>query len=285
MVRGGSALIAHTLPFLLRDPSDLTMAEQGLKSLENSPDCCVVLYNQGYLSNSELLDFLGRFKLKFYVLGSGQNVGIPIARQECMKFIWSNLPEYQYISEIHVDMIFPPQWHQSLVQYLETQDEPMISPGIITQFGEIHPVGKNVRCLIIPDSPEEIIKLCQGLTQVRTHEGFVHPVVHKTAILKEIGGYDTRFLQGKQGYEDDSLLLGYRYYMGTRSSWKPKCYLGSFVYHATLAQRTTVCNTPQEFMINQQALFRQYGVYGLLQLAEIHGSEHFLQLAQTHLKP
>lgn len=76
-------------------------------------------------------------------------------------------------------------------------------------------------------------------------------------------------------------MLGFRYYMGTRTDWKPKCCLASYVYHATMAQRMTLVNTPETFMVNLNGLFKQYGAYGFLQLAEIHGSGEFRSLAQS----
>lgn len=272
-------MIVHTLPFLLRDQNDLTMADNCFASLQKTEDTCVILFNQGYMNNTELSAYLSNYRIKFVVLGSGQNVGIPAARQQCMEYIWENIPECRFISEIHVDMIFPASWHLPLVKYLETNDEPMVCPGIITQFGAICPPSQVVQSPEMPAVPEAIIALCEKLKDDKVCEGFVHPVVHKSDVLKRIGGYDTRLLKGQQGYEDDSILLGYRYYMGTRTDWKPKICMASYVYHATLAQRMSVCNSSEEFMVNFNGLCKQYGVYGLLQLAEIHGNNHFLTLA------
>lgn len=271
-------MIVHTLPFLLRDQHDLDMAEACFGSLQNTGNICVVLFNQGYMNNTELKKYLKKYRISFHVLGSGQNEGIPAARKACMDYIWANMPEARYISEIHVDMIFPENWHKPLIKYLETIDEPMVCPGIFTQFGEIHPLAKNVKSLEVPVGLEKIIDLCDELREDREIEGFVHPVVHRAEALKCIGGYDTRFLSGKQGFEDDSILLGYRYYMGTRIDWKPKSCLASYVYHASLAQRTTLQNTAEEFNINLNGLFRQYGAYGFMQLARIHGNNDFMQL-------
>lgn len=278
-------MIVHTLPFLLRDRNDLGMADKCFKSLQSTPDSHVVLFNQGYMSNNELADYLAKFNLKFSILGGARNEGIPAARQSCLNYIWENIPECRFISEIHVDMIFPADWHIPLVEYLESHDEPMVCPGIVTQFGEIHPWKKNIKSLEIPADPEEIIDLCRSLREEKICEGFIHPVVHKTGALKRVGGYDTRLLKGKQGYEDDSILLGYRYYMGTRTNWKPKSYLASYVYHASLAQRTTLHNAAEEFAVNLNGLFKQYGVYGFLQLAEIHGNTDFLNLAKSVFDP
>lgn len=277
-VRGASHMIAHTIPFLLRNQGDLEMADRCFSSLQNTKDSIVVLFNQGYMTNEELVDFLVQYKIEFHILGKGVNVGIPAARAACMEYIWSKMPECDFISEIHVDMIFPTNWCKPLIKFLDRSEEPMVCPGIVTQFGEVHPLAKNIQSVQVPDSTSAIIELCDRLKEDKICQGFVHPVVHKSQVLKEIGGYDTGFLTGKQGYEDDSLLLGYSYYLGTKRAWKPKCYLESYVYHASLAQRATLENIHAEFAANKEGLFRQYGAYGFKQLARIHNNAEFLRL-------
>jgi hypothetical protein len=278
-------VIIHTLPFLLRDSNDLKLADDCFQSLQNTDAICIViLFNQGYMNNIELKKYLENYRIDFHILGDGSNEGIPRARQKCMEYIWQNYPHCRFISEIHLDMIFPKDWHRPLTEYLSKHDEPMICPGIITQFGEIHPLKKNVKSLEIPSGYQAIIQLCEKLEEDKVVEGFVHPVVHRVDSLKKIGGYDVRVLKGKQGYEDDSILLGYRYFMGIRTNWKPKSYLASYVFHATLAQRTTLCSVSEEFMINLNGLFKQYGAYGFLQLAEIHNNEEFLRIANSVLE-
>ncbi|OPA73070.1 hypothetical protein BVG16_30870 [Paenibacillus selenitireducens] len=263
--------IVHTMPLLIRGEfsyeDDLRMAKTCFESLRASEDCLVVLYNQGCLCNDDLRGILTSYGLSAVILGHGENIGIARARQTCFEYIWEHCGDVEYISEIHVDMVFPPNWHVPLVDYLASSDEPMISPGIVTMYGELQPISEEIA---IPDNAAALIALLGDLNREEIREGFVHPVVHKASILREIGGYDTRFLRGKQGYEDDSLLLGYLYYMGTRSNWRPKCYLKSWVYHATMAQRMSLPDKHLEFALNEEGLIRQYGAYGLKRLSIIH---------------
>ncbi|WP_152393326.1 hypothetical protein [Paenibacillus guangzhouensis] len=263
--------IVHTLPLLIRGEfsydDDLRMAKTCFESLRMSDDCLVVVYNQGCFSNEDLREILTSYDLQAVILGHGENVGIAQGRQTCFEYIWEHHGDVEYISEIHLDMVFPPQWHVPLVDYLVSTDEPMISPGIVTIYGVLQPFNDEIA---IPDNTEALIAMLSDLNREETREGFVHPVVHKASVLREIGGYDTRFLKGKQGYEDDSLLLGYLYYMGTRTNWKPKCYLKSWVYHATMAQRMALPDKHLEFALNKEGLIRQYGAYGLKRLSTIH---------------
>lgn len=263
--------IIHTLPLLIRDgiwrESDIDMLAACLDSLNTSDQCLVVIYNQGCLTNKELNGLLDSHGISAILLGQGDNIGIAQARQTCFEYIWNHYSDIDFISEIHVDMLFTSNWYEPLLEYLYHSNEPMISPGILTAYGELQPIGLQVK---VPVSNEERLSLLRSLSRHEVHEGFVHPVVHKTAILREIGGYDTRFLHGKQGYEDDSLLLGYFYYMGTKNHWRPKCCLQSWVYHATLAQRMSLLDKNTHFILNEEGLFRQYGTYGLQRLSEIH---------------
>jgi heterodisulfide reductase subunit B len=104
-------------------------------------------------------------------------------------------------------------------------------------------------------------------------------------VLKAVGGYDTRFLKGTQGYEDDSLLVGIRYYLGTKTNWKPKCFTGVRVYHATLVQRVTMPDINEAFRSNLRGLVYQYGVKGLMELTAIYPeNKHFRQVADDLLK-
>ncbi|MBC7076546.1 MAG: hypothetical protein H5T98_10900 [Syntrophomonadaceae bacterium] len=280
--------VAHTLPFLIRNDNDLIMADLCFRSLANSdPGAFLVLYNQGCLSNENLRIFLNKYNLDAHILGDGHNAGIARGRMACFKYIWDQSPNKDYISEIHVDMIFPKGWVQALVEFLVHNDEPMICSGILTSQGELHPEQKGKRA--IQDIPvsnlEQLEILLNSLTSNKVLEGFVHPVIHRAQILKKVGGYDTRFLKGKQGYEDDSLLLGYRYYMGTRYNWKPKCYTMVRVYHATLAQRSTMSDIEKEFINNLQGLIHQYGFKGLMELNEIYKDNlHFTSIARQLLK-
>ena len=138
----------------------------------------------------------------------------------------------------------------------------------------------------IPLGNEELMNdLLNQLTFDKVVEGFVHPVLHRSEVLKAVGGYDTRFLQGKQGYEDDSLLIGYRYYLGTKINWKPKCLLKTRVYHATLAQRISLIDKNQDFQKNLRGLIYQYGVKGLMELSSIYeDNNHFKEIADQLLR-
>jgi hypothetical protein len=178
-------------------------------------------------------------------------------------------------------MIFTSDWADIIIDYLEKHDEPMLSPGIITRFGELHPENRGIKSIEIPQRYDEILALLSNNIKNEVCEGFVHPVIHKAEILKTIGGYDMRFLKGKQGYEDDSILLGYRYYMGTRSNWRPKALLSTRVFHDTLAQRMKMENIYQETNKNLDGLVEQYGVYGLLQLSSIHNNKEFKRIAES----
>ncbi|YCA41909.1 hypothetical protein M1E11_13880 [Bacillus sp. JZ8] len=274
--------IIHTMPLLLFDTEcNFNMMKECFESLGKSSENTVVLYNQGYMENEVLRNKLINYGISPIILGEGQNIGIAQARQLCFSYIWEHYPDVHYISEIHLDMIFPKEWYTPLIEYLNDSDEPIISPGIMTSYGELQPIGRWVSFpLTIPD----LLSFLEELPEERIVEGFVHPVIHKAHVLKEIGGYDTRFFKGKQGYEDDSILLGYLYYMGTRTKWRPKCYLKSWVYHATMAQRMMLPDTHIEFVENEKGLFSQYGGYGLKHLAAIHHNPAFIELLEHFLK-
>ncbi|TVX93122.1 glycosyltransferase family 2 protein [Paenibacillus agilis] len=275
--------IIHTLPLLIRsspyDQLDRSMLKQCLQSLSFSEQPVVVIYNQGSMSNDELAQLCQSIGLPFHLLGSENNIGIAQARQKCFEFIWENYPHTDFISEIHVDMIFPPNWYQPLIDYLKESEEPLISPGILTAEGALQPLGTHTE---VPTSYDQVCSLLSSCSQTGVMNAFVHPVIHRASILRVIGGYDTRFLRGKQGYEDDSLLLGYLYYMGLRSNWRPKCCLASWVYHATLAQRMSLPNKHLHFAQNEQGLIEQYGANGLQHLQRIYpDSTIFQQLLDT----
>ncbi|MCM3496404.1 class I SAM-dependent methyltransferase [Paenibacillus lactis] len=271
--------LIHTLPFFVRTDSreeDLEMAELALRSLRISVDEGIVVYNQGCLSNEELRRWMQRLGHAPVILGDGSNAGIVRARQSCFEFIWQEYPDVGYISEIHIDMLFPPGWCEPLIRYLVRTGEPMVSPGIVTSSGELQPLRTFIQ---LPETSGKLIETLQQISRGDVMEGFVHPVVHHAATLREIGGYDPRFLPGKQGYEDDSLLLGMLYYMGTRTGWRPKCCLESWVYHATMAQRMSLSGRETDFSKNEEGLVHQYGAYGWKHLADIHGgSEEFRRL-------
>lgn len=281
-----SMQIIHTMPLMIRSGSsynnDLSMTISCLQSLTTSEDNRVVIYNQGCLTNGELNTILAARGILSTILGHGTNVGIAQARQSCFEYIWDQYKEVQYISEIHVDMLFPSNWYEPLIEYLIKTDEPIVSPGILTSNGEMQPLGQHIQ---IPSESSELISLLESLASDKIIEGFVHPVIHQSQILKEIGGYDTQFLRGQQGYEDDSLLLGYSYYMGTRLNWRPKCCLNSWVYHATMAQRMSLPDKEIEFTLNEAGLFHQYGAYGLKRLAKIHQNSSLFEQLFEKFKP
>lgn len=275
--------IIYTLPFFIRkEPNfyeyDLKLADDCFSSLQQSDDVTIVIYNQGCFTKDRLLNFLSSYRIKPIIIGEGENVGIAKARQLCFEYIWEHYDEVPFICEIHLDMIFPPNWHKPLIGYLKNSDEPMISPGILTSSKEVHLVNIEGTKVKIPQNNTDLISLLTQLEKDEVNERFVHPVIHKSHILKEVGGYDYRFFKGKQGFEDDSLLLGYLYYMGTRTNWKPKCYLKSWVYHATMVQRMTLNEKYEDFQINLNGLFHQYGGYGFKHLSKIYNNNANFQI-------
>lgn len=257
-----SALI-HTMPFLIRQESDRRMADACLESLAHSDggEYPVVVYNQGQMTNGEVQSFFQSKGLRAVILGDGENIGIPGARQACFEFIWQHHPDTLLISELHVDMVFPGEWVGILSRFLDHCDEPMIAPGILTGSGELHPEARGLRIIPPPIDLDSLTRVLEHMVEDRVVTGFVHPVVHRADILQAVKGYDTRFLRGKQGFEDDSLLLGYRYYMGRRANWRPKAYLGTRVFHATLAQRLSLERVPEEMRKNLRGLVQS--VWGL----------------------
>ena len=125
----------------------------------------------------------------------------------------------QNISAIALDMIFPPHWEDTLIRYLESNDEPIISCGIVNKNGEMPFLDKEV---ILPKLSSDYVDFISQLRIDRIVPGFTNPCIHVRDILKETGGYQTDFLKGRQCFEDDSMLLGYYYYYGTKHGWYPK---------------------------------------------------------------
>ncbi|WP_212031170.1 hypothetical protein [Cytobacillus depressus] len=279
--------IVHTLLFMLREKfyeEDLIMAGKCFETLSRSDENTVVIYNKGSLDNATLKEFLNPFNIKYHILGDGRNIGIPQARQKCFEYVWGKYPETPYISEIHLDMLFPTNWYSELIQYLENNDEPLISPGIITATGDVFPKGNGNYDL--PKEVNEVLGLLERISEDKVIQGFVHPVIHRVSTLKSVGGYDVNFLTGMQAYEDDSLLLGYLYFMGTRTNWYPKVCFKSFVYHAYMGQRITLENIQDEHRKNLEGLFHQYGAKGLKQLSNLHildARDHFKELYELNI--
>jgi len=278
------------LPFFINKSaslfeSDMKMAYDCLKSLAYSQDLKLVIYNQGGLTNQELTEYMQSFTLDYDIIGDGINVGITMARYRLLQYIYQKYSDASYIAEIHVDMIFSQNWHMPLIDYLENSEEPLISPRILTAENSGYAFSDNAESISsFPDTVEEVMALLEKSTKAGIVEGFVHPVIHKVSILKNIPAYDVGFLTGKQGYEDDSLLLGYSYYLGTSKKWKPKRCLHSCVYHKTIGQRFSLPNLSEEFQKNYLGLYTQYAAYGLKELARIHGKQpHFYALYRNSI--
>lgn len=262
--------LVHTLLFLFREDrakEDSIMTAVCLKSLEKSTYKTVVVYNQGAMDNDRLKEELAGYDLDIHVIGDGQNVGTTAGRQKCFEYIWENMTDTEYISEIHPDMIFAPHWEDALVEYLESHDEPLISCGIVDQKGNLPFLNKKAT---VPEGMHDFDDFLASLKTNQVVRGFTNPCVHVSAILKETGGYNAAFLKGHQCFEDDSMLLGYYYYYGTKRSWYPVVNYNSVVYHAVAGQRLDVRGN---VMINFNGLVRQYGAMGVKALVSIHESQ------------
>ena len=263
--------LVHTLLFMLREnylQQDMEMAEKCLKSLEKSTYKTVIVFNQGVWSNEQLEDYLKSFQIDCIVIGDGTNKGIVAGRQNCFEYIWQHFMEAAFISELHLDMVFTYHWDDILVDYLSIHDEPVIGCGIVDKNGVLH--FTNTAAETSPAHVDCMDDYLNQLKQDSTVYGFSHPCIHKLEILREIGGYDTHFLKGKQAFEDDSLLLGYYYYYGTKANWKPKVSYQSVVYHEGAGQRAGVNGN---VMTNYTGLVKQYGAMGIKHLAQIQQNE------------
>jgi adhesin HecA-like repeat protein len=73
-----------------------------------------------------------------------------------------------------------------------------------------------------------------------------------------------------QCFEDDSLLLSYFYYYGTRTKWYPKINYNSVAYHAIAGQRLSLHDS---MLVNYNGLVKQYGAMGLKCLSELRNSQ------------
>ncbi len=262
--------LIHTLLFLLRKDhlsEDIYLATENLKSLEKSSNRTLVIYNQGPLSNEQLTDFLRQFNLDCIIIGEAVNIGIAAGRQQCFQYIWDKYPKTQFISEVHMDMIFTHCWEDAMVDFLNSNDEPVVSVGIIDKNGLLPFLGGASHKT--PSNYEGYDSFLTGLRCDRIVHGFTHPCIHKAEIIREVGGYDTRFLKGKQCFEDDSLLLGYYYYYGARANWYPKVNYNSVVYHAVSLQRLDLHDS---ILPNFNGLIKQYGAMGLKSLSHLHKS-------------
>lgn len=267
--------IIHTLLWYInkdKESTELNMVTECLKSLEQTSDTQIVVYNQGHQTNEELVEFFKQFKINFYILGEGNNIGIAAARQKCFEFIWYAFPNNEFISELHIDMIFPVDWDKPLIKFLDETDEPMVGPGIITADGELYPSDSQSSSLKIeiPEKMGSWLEIAPQYKQDTILKGLTYPLIHKSDALKAIGGYNLQFLKGGQEFEDDSLLLGYLYYMGIKNNWYPKSNLNSIVYHAVGYQRFNITGYQNESSKNLNGLFIMYGAMGFKHLADIH---------------
>jgi glycosyltransferase involved in cell wall biosynthesis len=263
--------LIHTLLFMATSENEKEHMDKAFKCLKSLEDSCyktVVVYNQGRISNEQLVEYLKQFQLNFIVIGDGNNVGIVQGRQRCFEYVWSRFPEAKYISELHVDMIFTKDWEKALIGYLEGNDEPMACCAIVDKEGYMKYLDRWVK--EVPHEYEQLRSMLEGLKSNEIINGFNHPCIHKTEILKVVGGYNISFLKGMQCFDDDSLLLGYYYYYGTRAAWEPKIVCSSVVYHEVGGQRYELNDN---IMINFDGLVRQYGAMGLKHSSQLHRSE------------
>lgn len=267
-------MLIHTLLFMIRKNSydeDILRVERCLKSLEKSKFKRVCVFNQGFWDNTRLQNYLKAYSLDCIVIGEGVNVGIVIGRQRCFEYVWQKMPQADFVTELHLDMIFSDNWENPLTEYLYANDEPVISCGIVDKYGETCIPDLKVQLPPINDL-ELMYDYLARLKQPVIVKGFTHPCVHRMDILKAVGGFDARFLKDKQAFEDDSLLLGYYYYYGTRANWNPKVNYRTVVYHETVGQRFGQRSNKTSALLNFNGLVKQYGAMGLSTLAELHSS-------------
>lgn len=269
-------MLIHTLLFMIRKDAyeqDIVRVERCLKSLEKSKFKQVCVFNQGFWSNARLQKYLKTYDLDCIVLGEGANKGIVVGRQKCFEYIWQKMPQIDFVSELHLDMIFSENWEEALIEYLHANDEPVVSCGIVNKVGEMCCIPDLDVQLPPVNDLELMYDYLARLKRDVIAKGFTHPCVHRSDILKTIGGFDVGFLQGQQAFEDDSLLLGYHYYYGTRANWNPKVNYRSVVYHETMGQRLDLNDRAADTRQNFNGLVKQYGAMGLKTLAELHSLE------------
>jgi hypothetical protein len=261
--------LVHTLLFMMREETqerDMRLAKRCLATLEKCTHKDVLVYNQGFWSNSELEAFLKNYKqLNFYVIGKGENVGILQGRQECFEHVWSDFRP-DFISELHMDMAFVHNWEDHLLNALRGyENEPVVCCGIVEKNG--HVMFREDKVGPPPEDYEELDKFLDGLRRRAIVNGFTHPCIHRSSMLKSIGGINRRFLTGTMALEDDSILLGYHYYLGTRHNWKPSVNFNAMALHDVAAQRLDHGDTSME---NLQGIIRMYGAMGMKKLSTIH---------------
>jgi len=260
--------LVHTLLFFLREHAleeDLLRANKCLKSLEKSCYKSVIIFNQGFWSNKQLKDYLTTFELNYVIIGSGENVGTVKGRQACFEWVWENCQDSLFVSELHLDMIFTSNWEEPLIKYLNEYDEPLISCGIVDKTGKINKE-------VAPTPPHHLDEMDDYLAKLKKDvitQGFTHPCIHNLTVLKEVSGFDTKFFKEKNAFEDDSLLISYHYYYGTKVNWRPKINYNSVVFHEQSGQ----LDGGSYAMGNFEGLVRQYGAMGLKYLGDLRISE------------
>lgn len=270
--------LVHTLLFMFQQNNDLIYTTNLLKSLTNSSYKTVIVYNQGCLNNEQLKLLFSPYPLNFYIIGNGANVGTSAGRQKCFEYIWEHFSNTKYISELHLDMIVPKNWEDSLITYLKTNDEPLICSGIVDKNGHMPFLEKDIT---LPETPSEYPDFLKTLSTNTIKRGFTNPCIHVSEILKKTGGYNTNFLKGLQCFEDDSMLLGYYYYYGTKYNWHPNINYNSVVYHMVAGQRMNSGGNSND---NFNGLIKQYGYMGLHALSSIHTSPWHKQFFQNKYK-
>lgn len=266
--------------YIDENTTDLEMTRECLESLTYSDDVCLFIYNQGCLSTNEIHLLLSPYNFEYYILGSGENVGIPKARYVLIDYILKNHPEIEYIAEIHLDMIFMPNWHKPLISFLDSNADPMICPRIIKADNNNFYVQDTDTLVTLPNELDKKIFALEDFTEDAVIFNFTNPVIYKSEALRGVNFYDTGFLTGMQTFEDTSLLIGFSYYMGTRSNWKPKCYLNSCVFHKIEGQRLRVM-TEDDYNKNLHGLITQYGAYGIQQWYKMDGNEYWNEVYQS----
>ncbi|MGL4949012.1 MAG: glycosyltransferase, partial [Anaeroplasmataceae bacterium] len=140
-------MIVYILPFFINSfnvSEGLNNAKTCFDSLELCEDVEIVIYNQGIFTNSVLKGFLEYNNFKYHIIGDGENVGISIARNACLQYVWEKIPNATYIVDIHVDMIFTPHWTDPLIEFLENSSEPCISPRIVYYESDVGDIGFKV---------------------------------------------------------------------------------------------------------------------------------------------
>ena len=276
-----SSDLIYTIPFYIDKNKDmdntLKMATACMRSIEHSKYVNMIIYNQGGLTNEELYNFMNKFNINFTIIGEGKNDGIAYARYMMLKYILKEHKDIKYLAEIHLDMIFSDDWEVPIINRLENSDEPMMCANIVYYDTESnrHILNSDNRYVDFSGNLENKMSILKSYESNGIIEKFTHPVIHKISALEAINAYDVGFLVGKQGYEDDSVLLGYNYYMGTKNKWMPKCCLESCVYHKVCAQRFDINDKYEQWEINNNGLKAQYGAYGQKELARMREEYSF----------